>query len=180
MRQCQTKGCKHYCMMWRLTRDRTFVKVGVMNIFSGRIYLDLYTDISLCIKAIMTFFIMCYAIKLIEGLIVFDVQHGKGTSISAFRRPSLTASDRELLETSMITRAPPIWNPTMFIAKPSCNSNVLSPWIIHQKEEVKWNWKFDFFYIVSWEKRKKLLPRGRHKEDQLQWIKLRGNHCYWN
>jgi len=33
---------------------------------------------------------------------------GKGTSISAFRRPSLIASDRELLETSMITRAPPI------------------------------------------------------------------------
>jgi hypothetical protein len=54
----------------------------------------------------------------------------------------------------MITRAPPIWNPMMFITKPSCNSNVLSPWIIHQKEEVKWNWKFDFFYIVSWEKRK--------------------------
>jgi hypothetical protein len=25
-----------------------------------------------------------------------------------------------------------------------------------------------------------LLPRGRHKEDQLQWIKLQCNHCYWN
>ncbi len=180
MRQCQTKGCKHYCMMWRLTRDRTFFKLGVMNIFSGRIYLDVYTDISLCIKAIMTFFIMCYATKSIEVVIIFDVQERKGTLISAFRRPSLTASDRELLETSMITRAPPIWNPTMFITKPSYNSNVLLPWIIHQKEEVKWNWKFDFFYIVSWEKRKKLLPRGRHKEDQLQWIKLQCNHCYWN
>jgi hypothetical protein len=85
-----------------------FFKVGVMNIFSGRIYLDVYTDISLCMKAIMSFFIMCYAIRSIEGVIVFDVQQGKGTSISAFRRPSLIASDRELLETSMITRAPPI------------------------------------------------------------------------
>ncbi len=141
---------------------------------------DVYKNISLCIKSIMTFFIMCYAIKSIEGVIVFDVQQGKRTSISAFRRPSLIASDRELLETSMITRAPPIWNPTMFIAKPSCNSNVRSPWIIHQKEEVKWNWKFDFFYIVSWEKRKKLLATSRHKEDQLQWIKLQCNHCYWN
>jgi len=94
--------------MLRLTRDRMFFKVGVMNIFSGRIYLDVYTDISLCMKAIMSFFIMCYAIRSIEGVIVFDVQQGKGTSISAFRRPSLIASDRELLETSMITRAPPI------------------------------------------------------------------------
>jgi hypothetical protein len=45
-----------------------------MNTFSGRIYLDVYTGISLCIKAIMTFFIMCYAIKSIEDVIVFDVQ----------------------------------------------------------------------------------------------------------
>jgi hypothetical protein len=54
-----------------------FFKVGVMNIFSGRIYLDVYTDISLCIKAIMSFFIMCYAIRSIEGVIVLMYNRGK-------------------------------------------------------------------------------------------------------
>jgi hypothetical protein len=59
----------------------------------------------------------------------------------------------------MITRAPPIWNPTMFMAKPSCNSNVLSPWIIHQKEEVKWNWKFDFFLHSILREEKKVVAK---------------------